>query len=85
MRVGAPRSPLAAPKKKHPVAVANSTGETLLVWTEGTGWAKGGSVAWQRFDRDGNALGPKQKASGVPVWSLPTAFARKDGAFEVIY
>ena len=27
-------------------AVGNGQGETLLAWTEGTSFAKGGSVAW---------------------------------------
>ena len=32
--------------RKHPSIAANRRGEVLLAWTEGTGWAKGGSVAW---------------------------------------
>jgi hypothetical protein len=85
MQVSPPKSPLAGAKKKHPVAVANASGETLLVWTEGTGWAKGGSVAWQLFDKEGNAVGQKERAAGVPTWSLPTAFAKRDGSFEIIF
>ena len=85
MQVSRPVSPLAGLKRKHPVAVANARGETLFVWTEGTGWAKGGSVAWQIFDKEGNASGEKNRAPGVPVWSLPTAFAKPDGAFVIVY
>ena len=85
MQVSRPVSPLAGLKRKHPVAVANAGGETLLVWTEGTGWAKGGSVAWQVFDQEGNASGAKGRAPGVPVWSLPTAFAKPDGGFVIVY
>jgi hypothetical protein len=85
MQVSRPISPMASVKKKHPVAVTNANGETLFVWTEGTGWNKGGSVAWQVFDKDGNAVGEKGRASGVPVWSLATAFAKQDGSFVVVY
>lgn len=85
MRVSRPASPPAGLKRKHPVAVANAKGETLFVWTEGTGWAKGGSVAWQLYDQDGNAAGEKGRAPGVPVWSLPTAFAKPDGSFVIVY
>ncbi len=85
MQVSRPVSPLAGLKRKHPVAVANASGETLFVWTEGTGWAKGGSVAWQIFDKEGNATGEKNRAPGVPVWGLPTAFAKPDGGFVIVY
>jgi hypothetical protein len=85
MQVSRPISPLAGLKRKHPVAVANASGETLFVWTEGTGWAKGGSVAWQMFDKDGKSLGEKGRAPGVPVWSLPTAFAKADGSFVIVH
>ncbi len=37
--------------RKHPAVAGNARGETILVWTEGTGWQKGGSLAWQVFDR----------------------------------
>jgi hypothetical protein len=80
-----PVAPPAGLKRKHPVAVGNAKGETLLVWTEGTGWAKGGSVAWQSFDEAGMALGQKGRAPGVPVWGLPTAYAKPDGNFVIVY
>ena len=85
MKVARPVSPLNGSKRKHPVAVANANGETLFVWTEGTAWAKGGSVAWQLYGADGQAVGEKGRAPGVPVWSLPTAYAKADGNFVVIY
>ena len=85
MQVTRPTSPMAGLKRKHPVAVANAKGETLLVWTEGTGWAKGGSVAWQLFDQSGTAAGEKGRAPGLAVWSLPTALANPDGSFVIVY
>jgi hypothetical protein len=85
MQVSRPVAPMAGLKRKHPVAVANPSGEILFVWTEGTGWGKGGSVAWQIFDKDGNPVGDKGRAPGVPVWSLPTAYTRADGTFAIIF
>src|SRR5438128_9485861 len=50
-------APVAAPGsaklRKHPAVAANRQGETILVWTEGMAWSKGGDLAWQVFDKDG--------------------------------
>src|SRR4029077_20545298 len=46
-------APGAANERKHPALAGNSQGEVLLVWTEGTGWDKGGALAWCIFDKDG--------------------------------
>jgi hypothetical protein len=84
-----PSQPIEAPaegkNRKHPAIVANASGQTLLVWTEGTAWAKGGSLAWQLFDKDGKPLGPTGYSSGVPVWDLPSAFSDRLGNFTVMY
>lgn len=84
-----PLSPIAATgaagKRKHPALAANARGETLLVWTEGTGWKKGGSFAWQLYDAQGKPLGEKGEAAGIPVWSLAAVVAEKDGGFTIIY
>lgn len=85
MKATSPISPERGPKKKHPVAVANRAGEVLLVWTEGTAWAKGGSVHWQRFDATGKPVGKPGRAEGLPAWSLATAYAKPNGEFAVIY
>jgi hypothetical protein len=72
--------------RKHPAVAGNARGETLLVWTEGTGWQKGGSLAWQLFDREGKPLDEKGRLEGaVPVWGLATAVARPEGGFTIIY
>jgi hypothetical protein len=71
--------------RKHPVVAENSAGQALLVWTEETGWEKGGKLAWQVFDGDGKAMdNGSGKSDGVPVWSLPAAFARGND-FVIIY
>jgi hypothetical protein len=85
--------PIAAPdaasemigKRKHPAIATNSRGETILGWTEGTGWKKGGSLAWQVFDRDGKPTAEKGTAPDVPVWGLATVVAEANGNFTIVY
>ena len=58
----------------------------LLAWTEGTGWQKGGSLAWQLFDRSGRPLAEKGRLDGaIPVWSLASVVVRPDGDFTILY
>jgi hypothetical protein len=78
-------APLAAGGRKHPTLAVNGQGETLLAWTEDMGWNKGGSVAWQVFDKAGKPTGAKGRTDGVPTWSVVAAFARPDGGFTVLY
>ena len=70
---------------KHPVVVSNAANEVLLAWTEGTGWGKGGAVAWQLYDSSGEPTPEKGRADGVPTWSLATAAAKPDGSFVIFY
>lgn len=81
-------SPIPAPgeggTRKHPVLASNTRGEAILVWTVGTAWQKGGSIAWQVFDRQGRPGEIKGGAEGLPVWGLATVFARTDGGFTII-
>ena len=85
LSVGAPLSAPEGVRGKHPVVVGNAKGEMLLAWTEGTGWAKGGSLAWQLYDANGKASGAIGRADGVPVWGLVSAFVKPDGSFELVY
>jgi hypothetical protein len=80
-----PSGPSMMAKGKHPVVAVNKAGETLLVWTEGTGWQRGGALAWQVFGADGKPAGEPQRRDGVPVWSLAAAVAEADGSFTVLY
>lgn len=81
--VSTPISPQA--KARHPVVVGNADGEVLLAWTEGTGWNRGGSVAWQLYDRAGHPTSETGRVEGVPAWSLVAAFAKPDGSFVLVY
>jgi hypothetical protein len=71
--------------RKHPALAVNGNGDTLLVWTEGTGWNRGGAVAWQLFDRAGQPTIHKGRRDGVPVWGLATVAAHPDGSFTIVY
>jgi hypothetical protein len=81
-------SPALAPgsreNARHPSVAGNSRGQTIVAWTEGTGWMKGSAVAWETFDTAGKS-GARGRADGVPVWGLVAAVALPDGGFEVIY
>jgi hypothetical protein len=78
-------APGQADDRKHPAVAANAGGKIVMAWTEGTAWMKGGSLAWQVFDRQGKPIGPGGHAPNVPVWDRPSAFASLDGEFTIIY
>jgi hypothetical protein len=72
--------------RKHPAVAGNARGEAILVWTEGTGWLKGGSLAWQVFDPSGRPTSPERRIEGgIPVWGLATVVTRLDGGFAIIH
>jgi hypothetical protein len=72
--------------RKHPVLATDGEGSVILVWTEGTGWQKGGAVAWQVFEKSGNAIpGYSGRVDGVPVWSFAAVYARPAGGFVIVY
>jgi hypothetical protein len=83
-------APTAAPgsgkNRKHPSLAVNAKGQFVLAWTEGTGWQKGGSVAWQVFDAAGQPVeGGSGRADGLPAWGVPAVVALPDGTFRVFY
>ncbi len=81
-----PISPPGDPEnRKHPVLARNAAGETALVWTEGTGWGKGGAVAWQVFDPAGRPTAVRGRVDGLPAWSLASVVAESDGTFLILY
>jgi hypothetical protein len=83
----APHSaPGASPDRKHPALASDASGRTLLAWTEGTGWNKGGAVAWQMFDRVGQPVaGSQARADDLPAWDAPAAFAIAGRGFVILY
>lgn len=85
----AKQPPQSAPGKggdrKHPALAFNKDGEMLLAWTEGTGWMRGGALAWQRYDRQGKAIESGRRPGAVPVWGLPAVVAEPDGRFTILH
>ena len=71
--------------RKHPRLALAGSGEMLLVWTENTGWSRGGSIAWQVYDASGRPKGPLGTAPGSPVWSFATPVAKPGGGFVIFY
>ena len=65
---------------KHPRLAIMPGGDTVMAWTEGTGWARGGSLAWQLFDPTGKPLGEKHTAPGIPTWSMAAVVPQPGGA-----
>jgi hypothetical protein len=72
--------------RKHPVFAFNHSkgGRFLVAWTEGTGWDKGGSLAWECTDLHSGTK-TSGRLPGVPVWSLVAAVPEPDGSFTIIY
>src|SRR5438132_10788055 len=71
--------------RKHPALAVNARGDTIVVWTEGTGWQRGGALAWQAFDKTGKPTREKGRIDrGIPVWGLPTVLATP-GGFTIIH
>lgn len=79
-------APGPAQGRKHPFLAVNSRGQALLVWDEGTGWQRGGHLAWQLFDPTGKELPVRGRvANGIGVWGLATAVAVSDGRFLLVH
>jgi hypothetical protein len=86
---GGNRQPIAPPGegkgRKHPRIAVNKNDEVLLVWTEGTGWKKGGSLAWQVYDRAGQPTADNKLLVGIPAWSFAAGFVTSDDGFSIVY
>lgn len=87
LKLGRPVSPPGASReRKHPALAVNTQGETILAWTEGTGWQRGGSLVWQVFDKAGKPTEQRGRVDGgVPVWGLATVVAGAKGDFTIIH
>jgi hypothetical protein len=86
-RISDPISPPGEPKnRKHPAIAENSAGQVLLAWIEGSSWKKGGTLAWQLFDRTGQPLDDRSgRIPGLVPWTLPAVVPLPDGSFRIIY
>jgi hypothetical protein len=72
-------------KRKHPSVAINAAGDRLIAWTEGTAWARGGTVAWALQTRRGELTASAANVGAVPVWGLVSAVARPDGSFVIFH
>jgi hypothetical protein len=63
-------------KTRHPAMAVNAAGETIVCWSIGTGWQRGGELAWRVMATDGTPTEQKGTAKDVPVWSHTAAFAQ---------
>ncbi len=70
---------------KHPALATNDRGETLVCWTEGTGWQRGGRLSWVVLDAKGQPTVEKGSQPGIPVWGHPAAYAKPSGDFVILY
>jgi hypothetical protein len=72
--------------RKHPTFARGRTkgSTTLIAWTEGTGWEKGGSLAWECLDSNGITT-TSGRVDGLPVWDFAAAAADPGESFTLIY
>jgi hypothetical protein len=70
---------------RHPAVAVNARGETLVSWSIGTGWQRGGELGWTILDSSGKLSGQRGKSPGVPVWSHTATFALANGDFVVLH
>lgn len=81
-------APVSAPaegkNRKHPRLAISARGETLMAWTEGTGWGRGGSLVWQIYDGQGKPAGGMCRRDDLPAWSFGAVVAAPRG-FLLIY
>ncbi|MFP6591517.1 MAG: hypothetical protein VCE12_13430 [Candidatus Latescibacterota bacterium] len=57
----------------------------VVAWTEGTGWNRGGDLAWQVYGIDGAALESGRLAAGVETWSRAAVVTHPEGGFLVLH
>lgn len=77
--------PGAPAQRKHPALASDASGRILAAWTEGTGWNKGGSAAWQMLDAKLRPQGELGTSAGVPVWSFVSPVPDGAGGFQILH
>ena len=70
---------------KHPRLATNAKGDVLIVWTEGTGWQRGGAMAWQVLNSRGEPTAEKGRLDDIPAWGFATPYATPDGHFVILH
>jgi hypothetical protein len=88
LRAGAPVQDVSDDRRaqKHPTIAVDARGITLVAWAVGTGWNRGGAVAWRVFDKRFRPVpNTAGEVAGLPPWSKPAAVADSHGGFVVFY
>ncbi|CAN5893338.1 hypothetical protein BH11VER1_BH11VER1_01400 [soil metagenome] len=80
----APSSLKSTAMRNHPRLARKANGETLLIWTEGAMWGKGGELIAQFFSANGKPTGEPLKQP-LPTWSYGACATLPDGRFVVLY
>lgn len=85
--IDAPKSvPGPGGNRKHPALAINKNGDMIVVWTENTGWNRGGDLAWQIYNKAGQPTSEAGRRPGaIPVWGLPAVVAESDGRFSILH
>jgi len=68
---------------RHPRVARNPAGDVLCVWTEDTGWARGGRIRWHRLDAHGLGMEDGGR-DDLAEWNFAAAVPDPDG-FTVLY
>jgi hypothetical protein len=71
--------------RAHPSVAVNDKGERLIAWADGTAWARGGTVSWERQSPAGIREDGAEHVAPVPVWGLVAAVALRDGSFAIVH
>ncbi|MBI3823264.1 MAG: hypothetical protein HY289_11380 [Planctomycetes bacterium] len=71
--------------RQHPSLAFNKNGDMILVWAEGTGWNRGGALAWQVYDKNLTPMESGRRPGAIPVWGLPSVIAEPNGNFTIFH
>jgi hypothetical protein len=78
-------TPISDGNSRHPALATNSKGQTLVSWSVGTGWLRGGELRWIIVGSDGNSTSVNGSVKGLPVWSHTAVFPAGTEDFVVLY
>ncbi len=70
--------------RNHPRMARNSAGETLLAWTEGATWGKGGELLAQVFSANGAPQGRPVRQT-LSAWQYGACAVLGDGRLALLY
>jgi hypothetical protein len=70
-------------QRKHPrLALSQQQGgQPLVTWVEGTGWEKGGALAWELPGSPATSA----RVDGVRPWTFAAVFGEPDGSYTILY